>query len=93
MSTSGRIDTRERMLLLMQLLNLPHGISVKGFQNYCLHIYGIAPNRKMIYQDLYSIEKYLPLKVLQRTDGRTYYGYSFSLIGGVDWKRSIDEER
>ena len=75
---SGRIDTRERMLLLMQLLNLPHGISVSQFQRYCMHSFGVAPNRKSVYQDLYAIEKYLPLVILRPKDGKTVYKYSFS---------------
>ena len=79
MSTSGRIDTRERMLLLMQMLNLPHGITVPEFQRYCMHSFGVAPNRKSVYQDLYAIEKYYTLLKIHRTkDGRTVYKYSFS---------------
>ena len=75
---SGRIDTRERVLLLMQMLNLPHGIMVPEFQRYCRHIFGIEPNRKTVYQDLCAIEKYLPLVILRPKDGKTVYKYSFS---------------
>lgn len=78
---SGRIDTRERMLLLMQLLNLSHGITVPEFQRYCRHIFGIEPDRKTVYQDLYAIEKYVPLVILRPKDGRNVYKYSFS-VGG-----------
>ena len=74
----GQIDTRERMLLLMQMLNLPHGITVPEFQRYCRHIFDIEPNRKTVYQDLYAIEKYLPLVILRPKDGKTVYKYSFS---------------
>ena len=74
----GQIDTRERMLLLMQMLNLPHGITVPEFQHYCMHSFGVAPNRKSVYQDLYAIEKYVPLVILRPKDGKTVYKYSFS---------------
>ena len=77
----GRIDTRERMLLLMQMLNLPHGITVPEFQRYCRHTFGAEPSRKAVYQDLYAIEKYLPLVILRPKDGKTVYKYSSS-VGG-----------
>ena len=77
----GKIDTRERMLLLMQMLNLPHGITVPEFQRYCRHTFGAEPSRKAVYQDLYAIEKYLPLVILRPKDGKTVYKYSSS-VGG-----------
>ena len=80
----GKIDTRERMLLLMQMLNLPHGITVPEFQRYCMHSFGVAPNRKSVYQDLYAIEKYLPLVIHRTKDGRTVYKYSFNVGGESD---------
>ena len=81
---SGRIDTRERVLLLMQMLNLPHGIMVPEFQRYCRHTFGAEPSRKTVYQDLYAIEKYVPLVILLPKDGRTVYKYSFSVGGESD---------
>ena len=72
------------MLLLMQMLNLPHGITVPEFQHYCMHSFGVAPNRKSVYQDLYAIEKYLPLVILRPKYGKTVYKYSFSVGGESD---------
>ena len=80
----GQIDTRERMLLLMQVLNLPHGITVPEFQRYCRHTFGAEPSRNAVYQDLYAIEKYLPLVIHRTKDGRTVYKYSFNVGGDSD---------
>ena len=88
---SGRVDTRERMLLLMQLLNLPYGISVSQFQRYCMHSFGVAPNRKSVYQDLYAIEKYVPLKIHRPKNGSTFYRYSSTLIDGDKWGEGESE--
>ena len=88
---SGRVDTRERMLLLMQLLNLPHGITVPEFQRYCRHVFGIEPGRNAVYQDLYAIEKYVPLKIHRPKNGSTFYRYSSTLIDGDKWGEGESE--
>ena len=59
------IDTRDRLLTLIDILSRTSS-SVKEIQERFMNDYGVAPNRKTLYQDLAAIEKHYPLHVLSR---------------------------
>ena len=59
------IDIRERLLTLIDILSRTSS-SVKEIQERFMNDYGVAPNRKTLYQDLAAIEKHYPLHVLSR---------------------------
>ena len=59
------IDTRDRLLTLIDILSRTSS-SVKEIQERFMNDYGVAPNRKTLYQDLAAIEKHYPIHVLSR---------------------------
>ena len=69
-----RIDVRERLITIIELMNSPDGISVRDIQNYFFGIYGTMPDRKSIYRDIYAVETHLPIEILHR-DGSTFYRF------------------
>lgn len=64
------IDTRDRLLTLIDILSRTSS-SVKEIQEQFINIYGVAPDRKTLYQDFAAIEKHYPLYVTKQKD---YYG-------------------
>ena len=70
------IDSRERLLTLLKLLQSRKSVSVEEVRVYFETVYGTAPDRKSIYQDLATIEKHYPLHVLSRN---RYGGPRYSL--------------
>ena len=64
------IDTRDRLLTLIDILSRTSS-SVKEIQEQFINDYGVAPDRKTLYQDLVAIEKHYPLYVIKQKD---YYG-------------------
>ena len=60
------IDSRERLLTLLKLLQSRKSVSVEEVRVYFEAVYGTAPDRKSIYRDLAAIEKHYPLHVLSR---------------------------
>ena len=59
------IDTRDRLLTLIDILSRTSS-SVKEIQEQFTNIYGVAPDRKVLYRDLAAIEKYYPLHVSKK---------------------------
>ena len=59
------IDTRERLLTLIDILSRTSS-SVKEIQEQFTNNYGVAPDRKTLYQDLAAIEKHYPLHVSKK---------------------------
>lgn len=64
------IDTRDRLLTLIDILSRTSS-SVKEIQEQFINDYGVAPDRKTLYQDLAAIEKHYPLYAIKQKD---YYG-------------------
>ena len=64
------IDTRDRLLTLIDILSRTSS-SVKEIQEQFTNIYGVAPDRKVLYRDLAATERYYPLYVIKQKD---YYG-------------------
>lgn len=64
------IDTRDRLLTLIDILSRTSS-SVKEIQEQFINDYGVAPDRKTLYQDLVAIKKHYPLYVIKQKD---YYG-------------------